>query len=587
MILSLKYRFRKSKSMKRKRKRKMKKIGGGPISRIVKVKKEVAPSEVPGEVTLIKEDTKTVEPGICPTNVEIIKKQLTSIGITSFANKEEAKSATTSDMQKYDKTAKRTQLFENAVRLLHIAGCAVPLVSSLAEVTLAVVTGVSNFNKSKALTYLASQCLTYVANISRDLAEMFAFYSNSIVIYNNIKIDNVLYGVLQKNLYTFFYFLIDSITFEITEHVGSQHYLYWYTFLLKVDFSRGSDYSKPIPSDKYRYSCKECIPLDTLRKKLITLDKTVVTLENPELSVLQKIRQRNRTDEMKKKDKLLGFCSEDLLAVCKNYNDNIMRLIELNMYILINSAYKNKTMIDILKYSEKGLSAEFSNAVFSTKKISDETKETFKKRFSITVIDDRKSPSDIKRFVPDLELTFNFLIQLNRIISELEYPLFIVKPSNNNVTTKRARALNFATGFVVNAASLITKPARVFFSTPKLQHEELMREYTLMTGNFLMMTSRFTLDYNKLGVVDKEVVYIMVTEKLKSVASALAIVKDHLNAGADSVNNVATNLRDDAGGVPDGVTTDSTEGGRNLSKKKYKYSKKCKTKRNKRKRCGF
>ena len=392
-------------------------------------------------------------------------------------------------------------------------------------------------------------------------------------------------------MYTFLYFLIDSITFEITQDVGSQHYLYWYTFLLKVDFSRTSDYSKPIPSTKYRYSCKACIPSDTLRKKLITLDKTVVTLENPKQSVLQKIRQR-RTDEMKKKDNLLGFCSEDLLAVCKNYNDNIMRLIELNMYILINSAYKNKTMLPILKYSEKGLSAEFSSAVFSTNKITDAMKETFKKRFSITVVNDRISPSDIKRFKPDLELTFNFLIELNRIISELEYSPFIVKPSKNNSRITKG-ALYLAKG-VVNAASLITQPARVFFSTPKLQHEELMREYTLMTGNFLMMTSRFTLDYNKLGAIDKEAVYIQVTEKLKSVESALAIVKGHLIAGANSVEKVAETLSDDTddgdmqyGSNVDAPPVTSKEGGRGLSKKKYKYSKKCKTKNNKRKRCAF
>jgi hypothetical protein len=522
----------------------------------------------------------------CPTkSVMQLQESLKKIGITSFASKEEAKAATTTDMQQYDKTAKKTQLFENAVRLLHVVGCAVPLVSSLAEVTLAVVTGVSNFNKSKALTHLASQCLSYVANISTDLSEMFAFYSNPIVIQNKITINNTLYGVLQKNLYTFLYFLIDSITFEITENVGPQHYLYWLTFISKVDFSRASDYSLPIPSTSYRYSCKECIPSETLRNKMISsLDKNLVTLDTPKLGIYKRVKSvfsLGSANNKKQTAALLGFCNDDYMALCKNYNDNIMRLIELNMYILINSAYNNKSLLPILKHSDKALSAEFSNAVFSKTKINEVEKDRFEKQFSaLRLVIGAKH---IKPFKPDLEVSFKFLIELNRIISELEYPRFTVKPSNNNRFTKGA--LNVAKGTV----NFITKPVNTFFSTPKLQYEELMREYTLMTGNFLTMTSRFTLDYNKLGVIDKERVYIQVTNKLKSVESALNVVKGHLIASANNVGIVADGMSSEGDAVTTSneVSLGAKEGGRNHSKKKYKYSKKCKTKCNKRKRCAF
>ena len=525
----------------------------------------------------------------CHQNLKSIpqlKEDLTKIGITSFGSKEEAKKATTSDMQKYDKIAKKTQLFENAVRLLHIVGCAVPLVSSLAEVTLAVVTGVSNFNKSKALTHLASMCLSYVSNISRDLAEMFTFYDNDLVKKKEIILDQALYDILKKNLYTFFYFLIDSINFEINASVGSQHYIYWYSFMQKVDFNKYSDYNKAIPSNRYRYSCKECIPNATLREKMrTTLDTNLVTLDNPKKSVYQKGVGMMSMTSKTQPDDLLGFCNEEYLALCKNYNDNIMRLIELKMYILINSAYSSKptfrensyipdytqkSFIPILRYSEKtekDLSEEFKNAVFSTTKISDTQKKEFEKKFRIAEFSGGKS------FIPDLELSFKFLIELNRIISELEYPPFNPK--------KGSKLVKGMTGVI----NLITKPAKVFFSTPKLQHEELMREYTLMTGNFLMMTSRYALDYNKLSVVDKERVHIQLTKKLESVDGALKVVETQLSEGARSVGDVAETLNGD---IPEAAEAPLLGGGRrNLSKKVYRKSKKYKTKHKKRRKSAL
>jgi hypothetical protein len=344
----------------------------------------------------------------CP-DIEELKTKLKAIGITSFKDKAAEETATTTDMQQYDKSAKRTLRLENAVRLLHFAGCAIPLISSVAEVGLVLLTGLSNINQSKALTYLASKCLDYVAHISKNNTKMLAFYQIDTVIKQDIKKDEKLYGELQKNLYTFLYFLIDSINFKIADDVGPQHYLYWYTFILKVDFSKGSEYDKPIPTDKYRYSCIDCIPSETLRNKMRTKpDKKLVTLDIP--------------------SKLLGFCSADVLNICKNYNDNIMRLIESNMYILIESAQKYHFKIDIIRYSEKSVSDRFFRAVFSREKITDEKKSEFIREFENPLLSSKnRTGGAIRAFDPHLILTFKFLIELNRIIVELEYPIITDK----------------------------------------------------------------------------------------------------------------------------------------------------------------
>ena len=60
-----------------------------------------------------------------------------------------------------------------------------------------------------------------------------------------------------------------------------------------------------------------------------TLDTNLVTLDNPKKSVYQKGVGMISMTSNKQPDDLLGFCSEEYLALCKNYNDNIMRLIEL------------------------------------------------------------------------------------------------------------------------------------------------------------------------------------------------------------------------------------------------------------------
>jgi hypothetical protein len=584
-----------------------------------------------------------------------IQDHLTKIGITSF-EKTEGKGANSSnmgsEMQKYDKKEKGMLALENAIKVLHLAGCAVPVVSSYAEVILGLATGLSNFNKSRALTYLASQCLSYVATISKNLSEMLAFYNNQIVKDNKIAIDNKLYSALQKNLYTFLYFLIDSINFRINDDVGLQHYSYWHTFLLKVDFSGNIDYTSSLPSTKYRYSCIECIPSDTLREKMRTsLEKKYVTLENQWTistikSAMPSLSRAPRPPEVKH----FGFCSDEVLTVCKNYNDNIMRLIELNMYILIKSASDNRERIPILKHTDEIVSAEFYNAVFSTTLITKRVEEDFRKEFRIQVdVNAKRKSAKQESYTttatkamkgamkgqvfsrvykifdkePDLQVSFDFLIQLNRIISELQHPDFMGNPSNtsNKIISSsnslyrngiRAAGVVGYTGYAAASytTGLIRSPISYIISDTKLQYEELLREYTLMTGNFLMLTSSFILDKTKLNKDETEQVNNELTEKLKSIKGSIDTVTNDINDGAKKVEKTAEDMDEDPGpvgeksqgdpqrGSKEDTEVDSpanspantpanTQGGRSLSKKIYNYSQKRKTKRNKRKRRAF
>lgn len=280
------------------------------------------------------------------------------------------------------------------------------------------------------------------------------------------------------------------------------------------------------------------------------------------------------------------------------------------MYILIKSAFENRKMIPILKYTDENVSDEFSKAVFSTTLITRNVEEEFINNFKKPVETTTKQKTTFQVFSrvyksfntdPDLQVSFNFLIQLNRIISELQHPGFM---GSSNLASKTSsftsRAVGLAGYTAVNATGLIKSPVNFIISDTKLQYEELLREYTLMTGNFLMLTSRFILDKTKLKNDETELVNNQLTEKLKSIEDAINTVTNDIGDGAEIVNQAAESMVKEyrsVGEVPVGANSqvdsqenlpenppENPQGGRSLSKKKYNYSQKRKTKRNKRKR---
>jgi hypothetical protein len=279
------------------------------------------------------------------------------------------------------------------------------------------------------------------------------------------------------------------------------------------------------------------------------------------------------------------------------------------MYILIKSASEKRERIPILQYSERSVSDKFYKAIFSTIKISDVSKAEF-----ITIFE-RQQAQDTKPVIksfkdPDLQVSFNFLIELNRIISELQHPGYMGENSKKSITGI-SRASRFGTGLItVPVRSLITRPISYIISDTKLQYEELLREYTLMTGNFLMLTSSFILDKSKLDKGETERVNNELTETLNKLESSIAILTNDIAKGAQRVEETASMLATDSGAVgeepqrgsredtegghegdskagPEEGPQRAPEGGRSLSKKKYNYSQKRKTKRNKRKRRAF
>ena len=262
---------------------------------------------------------------ICTKTQEKIATQLQQNKIKAISSSE-SKSARAFTGNAYDRVNRRAEAVNAALSVLYITGFLAPGVPQIVCIGRAMVLGVTKYQKNKELSYLSSECLSFVANISRDLAQMYAFYSLTPVINKGVKIDEALYEVLVKNLFKFLYFLIDSIDFTNTA-LGPHQYLFWQTFLARIDFST-LNYSKTIEANTYRYSCAECIP-NELRKKLRETSKGLRgSIPYKELVNLETNSSRYR----KEQSKLYGFCSDSIVDLCRNQNDIIMRLIEVNIY---------------------------------------------------------------------------------------------------------------------------------------------------------------------------------------------------------------------------------------------------------------
>jgi hypothetical protein len=595
---------------------------------------------------------------ICPNdNTAInVKKKLQARNIKSFTAIESA-NALNFNAAEYDKAA---SLLEKSNALLELlAPMLPPGTSQIISVSKALVLGIQKYNKQQELAYLSSECLNFVANISRDLAEMSAFYNNPTVIAKKIIIDEALYEILVKNLFKFLYFLIDNIDFTNTTS-GFYQYLFWYSFLSKIDFKKKTDtttnnvvspgyddrqgnddsqngkdnvssatvavlattinknetksstqgttnetisYSPDIFS--FSYSCDECMPYE-LRKLLQNVSlkdkpyKGLIDLKGVGSSNKKKVPPKPNVEEQHqhsnekvggglmanganmvsrayssandnymrargRPDKdLYGFCGDDIVALCKNYNDIIMRLIEYNMYKLIVATYNNINSLPLI--FKDVTKDEFTNYIFRNIDIIDI--DNSPNIMTTTIL--KEKVTDYSDATPNTKATmcFDFLIELKRIIEELECETIVPK------------ANPMANGYVSKGVNKLASFTSAYMGDPLVKYNTFLREYIIMTGNFATMISRYSLDHNRLSTQEKGEVVTAINNKLAGVETGLkgleAEVKS-ITAKVEAVEAVAAAVAAVAADeAAEGTTGEQVTGGKLIHNRLKKHTKKYK-----------
>ena len=499
----------------------------------------------------------------CASKNENIRRALEINGITRYSNKE---SKTITELNPSDSANKRNERLTGALTLAAAAGAMVPFAGQFFTLARVALLGINKYHKDKELSYLSSDCLSYISNITKDIAVMNAFYMNDIVKDKQIVRNATLYDILQKNVFKFLYFLIDNINFT-ADNLEAVQYSFWVSFLKQIDFS-DKNYHEPLSPNSYRYSCAECIT-DELRKLLQdpNIDyKKVINLDMNKDSMFTRASKTLTLDRRKSTDLLSVFCDENMVLKCRNNNDIIMRLIEFNMYKLINSTYKNRKA----SYKKFNLNSGMEDAlftfIFTLSDTDTEAKEKEEEDVKAKVLDG--VPDDNKN---DANVYLSFLFELKRIINELNYSIPISSPSRFGYDT-------LASGANYTGVSKIGAVASSYVGTALTRYNEMLREYIIMTGNFGTITSRYAIDYNSLSLEDKKKIEDDIKQKTSRISSAIVEITEEnkklvaqANIEADAVTDMTADNTD-----PSGLS--ESRGGR------QKQSKKLKSKRNKSKR---
>jgi len=491
----------------------------------------------------------------CALKKAEITEALEKNGITSYSNKE---SKTITELNPSDSVNKRNERLTGALTLAAAAGALVPFAGQFFTLARVALLGINKYQKDKELSYLSSDCLSYISNITKDIAVMNAFYSNDIVKGKQIVRNATLYDILQKNVFKFLYFLIDNINFT-ADNLGAVQYSFWVSFLKQIDFS-DKNYGNFLSPNSYRYSCAECIT-DELRKLLQDPGSNnyqkVINLNTNKDSFLT--RSSKVLSRRPKTEILSVFCDEEMLIKCRNNNDIIMRLIEYNMYKLIKTTYKNR----LASYKKFKLFEGNQSYLFDPIFNLDE-KLNAKADVQENVMTKEADAGEVSIYL-------DFLFELKRIMTELNYQVPKSDPSGMS---------RFASASGINS---IVAVGSAYVGTALTRYNEMLREYIIMTGNFGTITSRYAIDYNSLSSLsleEKKKIEDDIKQKTGKISSAIVEIIEENNNFTKAANEEA----EAAAGTGNTLENTGLDQISNSNGGRQNQSKKLKIKRNKSKR---
>ena len=589
----------------------------------------------------------------CATTYESIKKQLEVKNIKSISKKE-TKRLTNMGTVTFDNRASELETSEAFIKMVKNISFAMEAAKSALPPGTTGIIGIaeslgvaaSKYNKQLELVYLSAQCLIYVSNISHDLAEIHSFYNNENVKAKDITIDQSLYESLVKSIFTFTYFLIDNIDFE-SKISGIDQFKFWYSFLSRIDFSQTNETNETKKGYIYKYSCKECIPQELREKlqfisiydknyeKIINFDYVFDT-SNPDTKKKSRLARlgldritsgeivlsstasragRVLSSTASKAGRkmgiaskgLFGFCSDKIVAQCKNYNDIIMRLIEFNIYKLFRNTYRNQNNLPIdIASKGTGITSEvFYDYIFKDKYIYAINHSTLENAFAgdnnsrSNLSDDEVKNDEVKNDddkngrlqtllkqwlitskyyseeVLEESICLEFLFELKRIIVDLgaatmlvDYKKqFIIEPRNRY---KEASLLSRGSKNLVESGKFLVSLSSAYLGDVRVKYDIFLREYVIMTGNFATIISRYSLDYNKLTQKDKDIIRGEVTKDMQPIKEALGVVENTMQEAAnEGIENAKTEAEaiEQAEKLAEKLATEGAEGAPGLEER--------------------
>jgi hypothetical protein len=373
--------------------------------------------------------------------------------------------------------------------------------------------------KSTELSYICMACFGFVNSIWEDVIKMSDFYSNRLKEYNErLKTDSSrpsnkyshppVIGIIQENLYKFLYFLLNNVAFEdITYQLGEEEekdvtanneqkkYIFLCGLLNQISFSTFYFDSQDQSNHFFKYSSIGCKRFSNI---FVSQNKDIdVVLEKGTDVVLEKgtdvVLEKGTDVVLESKASYTPNCFSS--EKCNNFNDMIMRLLE------------NKIRKLIVNYQQSWINK-------SIHKTTEEKKKYFKKRITDKTKwprydDHNKSLFDYSRNdlfnEESVETSGNipnsgkFRDHLRRLARELNMKEELQRLGNTNFTSNVksfAKGIKNAVGFGskninIKGGIRFNHVQNAMFGTPWQSYREMLREYTIMTGNFSLLISKY------------------------------------------------------------------------------------------------
>ena len=253
---------------------------------------------------------------------------------------------------------------------------------------------------------------------------------------------------------------------------------------------------------------------------------------------------------------LFGFCSDEIVEQCKNYNDIIMRLIEFNIYKLFRNTYRNQNSLPIdFEHIGAGITSEvFYDYIFKDKDIDtikeiplenayadDNNARDNNARYNNarSNVSDGRLQTLLKKWlitskyyseeVLEERLCLEFLFELKRIIVDLGAATMLNDYKKNFIIETGYRGKN-----LVEKGKFLVSLTSAYLGDQRVKYDIFLREYVIMTGNFATILSRYSLDYNKLTQKDKEIIRGEVNKDMQPIEDGLRVVENKMQEAANA-----------------------------------------------------
>jgi len=307
------------------------------------------------------------------------------------------------------------------------------------------------YMKNRELSYICSACFGYTFNIMNNIKDMLEFYD---VIDNDVKMlenkqkmtdlgilkNPATWNVVQANLYKFLFYLIEQIDFSL-ENLGTMQYTFFNALLSKMDFSRNGQ-----SSALFKYSRPECAPEE--KPSSSTANRSIIDWAKKQIS-----------KRMKPSTHMLLKAINHTDGLCTNYNDIIVRFLELKIKTLLENPKIQRKMNEFV--SSK---LETPDVIFFRKLV--EIKEQIGPSTTIH----RGGRKTKSRFLP------------------------------SNRTTRKIPHFNemqMGGGPFDKVGNFFKEIYTSTFKPVNQLYREMLREYVIMTGNFSLLISDYLVHYNK------------------------------------------------------------------------------------------